>query len=138
MSEFALTAATRWLVDARERRARSVFADELDYDVPLEYNRAKELLAPYMDMRLPAGLTGSVAAILEQMRAGADGIVSAITFHCNYGLAIGSTMSMIGRDHPDVPMITLIFEGLKPTHNRLRLEAFMESVHDKASRRRSS
>lgn len=136
--EFALTAAMRWLVDTRERRARSIFADELDYDVPLEYNRAEKLLAPYMDMRLPAGLTGSVAAILEQMRAGADGIVSTITFHCSYGLAIGTTMSMIGRDHPDVPMLTLIFEGLKPTHNRLRLEAFMERVHEKASRRRSS
>ncbi len=137
-SEFVQAAVMRCLVDGLERRARSVFGDALDYGVPLDYNHARRLLAPYMDMKLPAGLTGSVAAILEQIGAGADGIVSAITFHCNYGLAIGSVMSMIGRDHPDVPMITLIFEGLKPTHNRLRLEAFMENVHEKASQRRSS
>ena len=134
--DLALGTAIRCIVDSRERRVRKIAGSSLDYDIPLEYNRAKKLLAPYMDMRLPAGITGSVAATLEQIRAGADGIVSAITFHCTYGLAIGSVLSMIDRDHPDIPKLTLIFEGLKPTHNRLRLEAFMERVHDKASRRR--
>jgi predicted CoA-substrate-specific enzyme activase len=134
--DLALGAALRIMVDTREWRARKVAGSDLDYDIPLDYNRAEKLLEPYMDMRLPAGLTGSVAAILEQIRAGADGIVSAITFHCNYGLAIGSVMSQIGRDHPQVPMLTLIFEGLKPTHNRLRLEAFMERVKEQAWKRR--
>jgi predicted CoA-substrate-specific enzyme activase len=135
-SDFAVSLAVRGLVDSRERRVREIFGSDLDYGVPLDYNRAKRLIAPYMDMRLPAGLTGSVAAIMEQIAAGADGIVSAITFHCNYGLSVGSVLSMIDRDYPDIPKITLIFEGLKPNHNRLRLEAFMERVHEKAQKRR--
>jgi predicted CoA-substrate-specific enzyme activase len=135
-ADFAVSVAVRGLVDQKEKRVREIFGSDLDYGVPLDYNRAKELIAPYMDMRLPAGITGSVAAIMEQIAAGADGIVSAITFHCNYGLAVGSVLSMIDRDHPDIPKITLIFEGLKPNHNRLRLEAFMERVHEKAQKRR--
>ena len=70
-----------------------------------------------------------MAAILEQIRGGADGIVSAITFHCTYGLIIGSVLASIDKDYPKIPKLTLIFEGLKPNHNRTRLEAFMERVH---------
>ncbi len=135
-ANFLQSVAVRCLVENREKRARKIVGSDLDYDIPLEYNRAKKLIEPYMDMKLPAGLTGSVAAILEQIRAGADGIISAITFHCNYGLAIGSVLSLIDKDYPDIPKMTLIFEGLKPTHNRLRLEAFMERVHDAARKRR--
>ncbi|MFH1830450.1 MAG: acyl-CoA dehydratase activase [Pseudomonadota bacterium] len=136
VADFLQSSVLRFVVESREKRVRKIAGSDLDYDIPLEYNRAKKLIEPYMDMKLPAGLTGSVAAILEQIAAGADGIVSAITFHCNYGLAIGSVLSLIDKDHPDIPKLTLIFEGLKPTHNRLRLEAFMERVHDAAKRRR--
>ncbi|MFA4875118.1 MAG: acyl-CoA dehydratase activase [bacterium] len=118
----------RGLVDRLEREVQEIFTEHIDYDVPLDYERAKELIAPYIDMRLPGGLTGAVAAILEQLHAGANGIVSAITFHCTYGLVIGSVLARIDRDWPHVPKLTLIYEGLKPTHNRMRLEAFMERV----------
>lgn len=85
-------------------------------------------IAPYMDPKLPAGLTGSVAAILEQIHAGCDGILNLITFHCSYGLVLASVLSSIEKDFPKIAKLTLIFEGLKPTHNRVRLEAFMERV----------
>lgn len=118
----------RGTVGRLERKVREIFEGYLDYDVPLDYNRAKKLIEPYMSMKLPGGLTGSVAAILEQLHAGANGIVNAITFHCTYGLVVGSVLSQIDCDWPHVPKLTLIYEGLKPTHNRLRLEAFMERV----------
>ncbi len=128
-TELVKAAAMRAIVGPRERAARRIFDADLDYEIPLEYGRACELLKPYMDIRLPAGLTGSVAAVLEQIQAGADGIVNAITFHCTYGLVVSSVLASIDRDTPQVPKLTLIFEGLKPTHNRMRLEAFMERVH---------
>ena len=120
----------RGLVDMRERRVRRIFDDALDYDIPLDYGRAMKLISPYMDAKLPAGLSGSVAAIMEQIRAGADGILNLVTFHCSYGLVISAALSKIDRDHPAIPKLTLIFEGLKPTHNRTRLEAFMERVRE--------
>ena len=126
--------AIKSVVNSRERRVRDLFGNGLGYQVPLEYERGMNLIRNYMDSKLPTGLTGSVAAILEQIHAGADGVLSLITFHCTYGLIIGSVMKLIDEDFPGVPKLTLIFEGLKPTHNRLRLEAFMERVHQSVRR----
>jgi predicted CoA-substrate-specific enzyme activase len=127
--------AIKSVVNRRERKVRGLFGNGLGYEVPLEYERGMDLIRNYMDSKLPTGLTGSVAAILEQIHAGADGVLNLITFHCAYGLIIGSVMKLIDEDFPGVPKLTLIFEGLKPTHNRLRLEAFMEQVHESVRRR---
>jgi len=118
----------RSLVDRREKRVRKIFDNKLIYDVPLDYERSVKLVGPYMNIKLPTGLTGSVAAVMEQIEAGADGILSLITFHCNYGLVLNSVLKSIDRDYPHIPKLALIFEGLKPTHNLTRLEAFMERV----------
>lgn len=118
----------RGVVNRRERKIQKIFEGSIDYNIPLDYKNAEKLIAPYTDIKLPAGLAGSVAAILEQVRAGADGILNLITFHCNYGLVISSALASIDKDYPNIPKLTLIFEGLKPTHNRTRLEAFMERV----------
>jgi predicted CoA-substrate-specific enzyme activase len=135
LSELCRSLIARAIVGKKERGVRALFGDGLDYDIPLEYGRAIEYIRPYMDKKLPSGLTASVAAIMEQISAGADGILNLITFHCTYGLILCSVMSAIAKDHPDIPRLTLIFEGLKPTHNRQRLEAFMERVKSKRLRR---
>ncbi len=132
--ELAQRLVARGAIERRERRVRALFADLLDYDIPLDYRRTRERFARYIDPKLPAGLTGSVAAILEQIAAGADGVLNLITFQCSYGLVIASTLALIRRDHPDLPMLTLIFEGLEPTHNRTRLEAFLERVRERSAK----
>ncbi|HQC51468.1 MAG TPA: hypothetical protein PKW68_06695, partial [bacterium] len=121
------------VVYAKENRVRKIFGDGIDYNIPLEYERAVKYMRPYMSEKLPSGLTASVAGILEQIHAGADGILNLITFHCTYGLVISSVLSSIDRDYPKIPKLTLIFEGLKPAHNRVRLEAFMERVKSSAA-----
>ncbi len=120
----------RRVVKKGEEKIRGLFGDGIDYEMPLEYRRAMKYLKPYMSEKLPSGLTSSVNAILEQIHSGADGILNLITFHCTYGLA------SIDRDHPDLPKLTLIFEGIKPNHNKLRLEAFMERIKQKTEDRR--
>jgi len=115
-----------------ERDVRKLFGDSIDYDVPLDYERGMKLIAPYMSAKMPVGLTGSVAAIVEQIHAGADGILNLITLHCSYGLVLSSVLASIDRDYPRLPKLTLIFEGLRPTHNLTRLEAFMERVRERS------
>jgi len=136
LGKAAAALALRQAVERGEREVRRIFGDSIGYGVPLEYGRAMELISGYMDPKMPAGLTGSVAAIMEQIEAGADGILNLITFHCSYGLVVGAALSCIGRDFPEIPRLTLIFEGLKPTHNLTRLEAFMERVRERAMTRR--
>ncbi|MBT3181592.1 MAG: hypothetical protein HN337_03670 [Deltaproteobacteria bacterium] len=127
-SAFMQQMLARVVVKRKEKKIRKLFGDGIDYQIPLEYRRAIERLKPYMDEKLPSGMTSSVAAILEQIHSGADGILNLITFHCTYGLILGSTLASIDKDHPDIPKLTLIFEGIKPNHNKLRLEAFMERI----------
>jgi predicted CoA-substrate-specific enzyme activase len=120
--------AMRSIVERKENRVRSIFGDDLDYGVPLNFKRQMDLIKPYMNFKVANGLTGSVAAIMEQISAGADGILSLITFHCTYGLVINAALKSINKDYPHIPTLALIFEGLKPTHNLTRLEAFMQQV----------
>ena len=126
--EMIATFIARGVVNSKERKVRRLFGDSLDYDIPMEYRRSMKNILPYMDEKLPCGLTGTVASIMEQINAGADGILNLITFHCTYGLVISSVLTSLDKDYPDLPKLTLILEGLKPTHNRVRLEAFMERV----------
>ncbi len=120
--------AMRGIVDNREERMHKLFDEHLSYNVPLNYDRHMKLIEPYMERKYPSALIGAVAVILEQIEAGASGIVSLITFHCTYGLVIGAVLAEIKKRHPRIPILTLIFEGLEATHNRTRLEAFMERV----------
>jgi len=122
---------SRRVIRKKEEKIRNLFGDGLDYGIPLEYHRAVKYLEPYMDMKLPSGLTSSTAAILDQIHSGADGILNLITFHCTYGLILSSVLASIDKDYPDLPKLTLIFEGLKPTHNKMRIEAFMERIKSK-------
>jgi hypothetical protein len=126
--ELARWVLMKGMVGRRERRVRKIFGDDLMYDVPLDYKRGMKLVEPYMHEKLPPGVVGSLAAVMEQIQAGADGIVSAITFHCNFGLVINAALAEMEKDYPHIPRLSLIFEGLKPTHNITRLEAFMERV----------
>lgn len=118
----------RGIVKRKEDEIRKLFGDGIEYGIPLEYKGAIERLKPYMDEKLPSGLTSSASAILEQISAGADGLLNLITFHCTYGLILSSVLAEIDKHHPDLPKLTLIFEGIKPNHNKLRLEAFMDRV----------
>ncbi len=135
LSEFvtyrAHSAVERAVLNWTERDIRRMFGDSIDYDVPLDYERGMKLIEPYMDRKMPVGLTGSVASVVEQIQAGADGILNLITLHCSYGLVLGSVLASIEHDYPRLPQLTLIFEGLRPTHNLTRLEAFMERVKDR-------
>lgn len=119
---------TRAMAERLENRVSKIFKDELEYGMPISYWHDIERVSVYMDEKLPPGLTSMLASTLDHICSGADGILNLITFHCSYGLAQTSALAAVKKDHPDMPMLTLIFEGLDSTHNRTRIEAFMEQV----------
>ncbi|MEN6607756.1 MAG: acyl-CoA dehydratase activase, partial [Bryobacteraceae bacterium] len=93
-----LSFLSRYAIEQAEKRIRAQFDGSLSYDVPLDYKRGADLIAPYMDAKMPSGFAGSVAAILEQIHAGADGILNLITLHCSYGLVLSSVLASIDKD----------------------------------------
>ncbi len=80
--------------------------------------------------RLPAGITAPIATALHQLERGADGVLNLMTLNCSYGTVVTAALSRAIKEKPGIPMLTLVFDGLKKTNEKTRLEAFMEQVRD--------
>jgi len=83
-----------------------------------------------LNMLLPAGITAPYATALNYVDHGADGLLNLMTLNCSYGTVVTAALGRVLRGRPDVPMLTLVYDGLQKTNERTRLEAFMEQVHD--------
>ncbi len=92
--------------------------------------RMRKTAERHLDRRYPTGMAAPLATVLGQIERGADGVLNLITLNCSYGTVVTATLNRAMSDSPDVPMLTLVYDGLKKTNERTRLEAFMEQVHD--------
>lgn len=82
------------------------------------------------DPRLPAGITGPLVTTLQDVQAGAHGVLNLITLNCLYGTVVTAALGRALKAGEGVPMLTLVYEGLKKTNEKTRVEAFMDQVHD--------
>ncbi len=111
--------------------ARSVMEGPLD---PFGV-RIWKTAAAFTNGYLPVGINAPLATAVHQLDQGADGVLNLITLNCLYGTVVTAALARALKDRPGIPMLTLIFDGLKKTNERTRLEAFMEQVHDNFRRR---
>ncbi len=86
--------------------------------------------AQYAPTRLPGGITAPIATSLRQLDSGADGLLNLMTLNCSYGTVVTAALNRALKERPGVPMLTLVYDGLKKTNEKTRLEAFMEQVWD--------
>ncbi|MGO9119070.1 MAG: acyl-CoA dehydratase activase [Desulfomonilaceae bacterium] len=84
----------------------------------------------YIDTRLPAGITAPIATTIDQLDSGADGVLNLMTLNCLFATVVTATLSRALKEHPEIPMLTLIYDGLKKTNEKTRVEAFMDQVWD--------
>ena len=84
----------------------------------------------YVDTRLPAGITAPIATAIEQLNSGADGILNLMTLNCLFATVVTATLSRALKERPGISMLTLIYDGLKKTNEKTRVEAFMDQVWD--------
>jgi predicted CoA-substrate-specific enzyme activase len=86
------------------------------------------LASPYVD---PAGseiLLLNIAKTVDFVRAGAAGVINAISFHCMLGIVSASLLERVRKDHGLVPMITLVYSGIESPDIDAKLEAFAHQV----------
>ena len=93
-------------------------------------SRARKIVALHMDTRFPPGMGAPLATALDQIEQGAHGVLNLITLNCSYGTVVTAALGRALKDRPGFPMLTLVYDGLKKTNEKTRLEAFMEQVHD--------
>jgi predicted CoA-substrate-specific enzyme activase len=102
------------------------------------YNSPMDLLglnmwkaaARHTDIRLPGGITAPIATTMRDLEMGANGVLNLITLNCAYGTVVTVALTRALKEGPGVPMLTLIYEGLKKTNETSRVEAFMDQVHN--------
>jgi predicted CoA-substrate-specific enzyme activase len=87
-------------------------------------------VSDHAETRLPAGITAPVATALQEAERKADGILNLMTLNCSFGTVVTAALSRALRQGQNTPMLTLIYDGLKKTNEKTRLEAFMEQVWD--------
>jgi hypothetical protein len=80
--------------------------------------------------KLPPGITAPIVTALNHLDQGADGLLNLITLNCSYGTVVTAVLLRELRKRPGTPMLTLVYDGLKKTNEKTRLEAFMEQVKD--------
>jgi len=80
--------------------------------------------------RLPSGITAPIATALQQVDDGANGMLNLMTLNCSYGTVVTAALSRVLKQKASLPMLTLVYDGLKKTNEKTRLEAFMAQVHD--------
>uniref|UniRef100_A0A7C4ESW8 CoA activase n=1 Tax=Desulfomonile tiedjei TaxID=2358 RepID=A0A7C4ESW8_9BACT len=89
----------------------------------------------HANTKLPAGITAPFATTLRDLNAGADGVLNLMTLNCSYGTVVTAALMRALKNQPGLPMLTLVYDGLKKTNEKTRIEAFMEQAHDHMARR---
>ena len=82
----------------------------------------------HADFWIDKVLSLNLNRIEEFHRAGADGIINVMCHNCMLGTITASLSGSLRADIDDTPLCTLVYEGLKSTHNLNRLEAFTHQV----------
>ncbi|MEW6348924.1 MAG: acyl-CoA dehydratase activase [Thermodesulfobacteriota bacterium] len=97
--------------------------------------RMWNLAAMHTDTRLPSGITGPVATALDCVDSGADGVLNLMSLNCSFGTVVTAALNRALKQRGDIPMLTLVYDGLKKTNEKTRIEAFMDQVRDHAARK---
>ncbi len=111
----------RWFVDRN-------FPDSVRTPQEGDYKSVSETSSKYADYWIDRSLSANIGRIEEFEKAGADGIINVMCHNCMLGTVTESLSKSIRRDMNDIPLCTLVYEGLKSTHNVNRLEAFTHQV----------
>jgi predicted nucleotide-binding protein (sugar kinase/HSP70/actin superfamily) len=80
----------------------------------------------------------SMGRAVEYIEADYDGIINIIPFHCMPGTAVNAVLEKLQRDHHEIPLLKLTFDGQEETNEETRLEAFMHQAYQRMESRQNS
>jgi len=111
----------RWIVDRN-------FPETIRTPQERDFHAVKKVANRYADLYIDKVLALNLNRIEEFHQSGADGILNVMCHNCMLGTVTASLTKSIRNDMDDIPLCTLVYEGLKSTHNVNRLEAFAHQV----------
>ena len=127
------TDATRWeLTDPDKPEHRIDMEPQLgeelsDCRIPPVKQR-EDMASPYVSAAIDPVVTVNVSKAKGYAARGCSGIANLIVLNCLYGGLCTAVYKKIQREHSNIPMLTMIYDGLKQTNEKTRIEAFMHQV----------
>ena len=109
------------------------FPDSIRTPQERDINFIKKTVGKHIDITIDRALTLNINRIGELHEAKADGILNVMCHNCMLGTVTESLTPALRKEMDDIPICTLVYEGLKSTHNKNRLEAFAHQVKQKIS-----
>ena len=117
-----------WFMGWRGRIERMLGQDIYDdCRVPKVAERVKAA-APYVTDAIDPVVTVNLSKAEKYAATGCSGIANLIVLNCLYGTLCTAIYKKVQRLNNGVPMLTIIYEGLKPTNEQTRIEAFVHQA----------
>lgn len=125
--------AMQELTGALTARARRGLTEHLTREVlslavELPPEELARLAQPYVGARSNYLILICVAKIVDFLRRGAAGAISAAGLNCLVGTATGAVIPAIRAGFEDAPVISLTYGGAEGPAQRIRLETFVHQV----------
>ena len=128
----AKATAAKALIPALKGARRLVdryFPDSIETPQERHYPDVHRASSRYVSFWIDKVLSLNLNRIEELHQAGADGIINVMCHNCMLGTITTSLSQRIRSGMADTPLCSLVYEGLKSTHNTNRLEAFTHQVN---------
>jgi len=117
-----------WFMSRKGKIERMLGQDIYDKcRVPKVEERAKAA-SPYVTDDIDPVVTVNMSKAENYALEGCSGIANLIVLNCLYGTLSTAIYKKLQRDRNRIPMLTIIYEGLKPTNEQTRIEAFIHQV----------
>jgi len=86
------------------------------------------LAAPYVSDDIDPVVTVNVAKAKNYAMRGCSGIANLVILNCLYGTVSTAIYRGIQREHNRIPVLNMIYDGLKQTNAKTRIEAFIHQA----------
>ncbi len=111
-----------------KRRIEAMMKDELrDCRIP-RVDDVVALAAPYVSDDIDPVVTVNVAKAKNYAMQGYSGIANLVILNCLYGTVSTAIYRGIQKEHNRIPVLNMIYDGLKQTNARTRIEAFIHQA----------
>jgi len=130
---FRRTWDIRW-----QRRIEAMLGDELfAWKAPTVEQRI-EMASPYVSPEIDPTVTINISKAEGYARQGSGGIANLIVLNCVFGSLATAIYKKVQKERDGIPLLTMIYDGLKQTNEKTRVEAFVHQVRSYWERHQDS
>jgi hypothetical protein len=111
-----------------QRRIEAMLGDDLaEWKIP-SVERRIEMASPYVSPAIDPTVTINVSKAEQYAVQGCGGIANLIVLKCVFGSLATAVYKKVQKERNGIPLLTMIYDGLKQTNEKTRVEAFVHQV----------